>query len=142
MGYTHHWSNAAEFRPEAWEALQDATRKIIDKARNSYFIQVQYEYDEARPPQIDDKMIRFNGPDEDGHETFLLERGTEDYAFCKTNRKDYDAIVVAVLIAAAEYSTGFAWRSDGDPAEHADGLRLYNEATGNGLDESNVTPRD
>lgn len=138
MGYTHYWDcPQTKTLPLA---LQEACKRIIKTARSKYFIQVQWEDDTPRAPEITGDVIRFNGVGEDGHETFYFENHAG--GFCKTARKDYDAVVVACLIAAKQYITGFEWRSDGDPEEHADGVRLYNEANGASLATSNVTPRE
>ena len=68
-----------------------------------------YEYDKPdKPPQIDVDQIRFNGKLADGHETFLLLLSEdENFAFCKTARKPYDAEVKAVLDLVEKHCPGW-----------------------------------
>lgn len=143
MGYTHYWTKTRTINDTEWDAITAAAKRIVSLARNRYMINLAWEFDQpSRGVQIDSEAIRFNGIDEDGHETFYLSREASEFDFCKTARKDYDPVVVAVLQAAAVYCDAFSWRSDGDRDEHADGVKLYNEATGAGWDYSNVSSRD
>lgn len=140
MGYTHHWKQDRDIDIGEWEAIQTITRKILTTAQDSWGIALSEEYDINRIPVINEDEIRFNGYGEEGHETFMITRTAEEYAFCKTAQKPYDAVVVAVLQALGVYATGFSWTSDGNRREdHADGIKLYNEATGANWDYSNVT---
>ena len=120
MGYTHYWKLGQKPTPAQWKRFTTAVSKIVELSN----VQVQFEYDEASPPQIDDERVRFNGVDEDGHETFFIEPEDVEFNFCKTAHKDYDEIVVACLIAAANILPGFSWRSDGDAEEHVRGRAL------------------
>lgn len=152
MGYTHYWSKSRDLTDSEWEAIKAAASRILNTARNCYFISTAFECDEpSKRPQLNDEVIRFNGVGEDGHETFYLSRTVEDFAFCKTARKDYDAPAAAILIAAKQYAPdAFSWRSDGygidarDPSgktiynDHADAVKLYNEANGADLDDTNA----
>ena len=148
MGYTHRWSIDRKFTDAEWIELMEATCKIISKARNSYMIQLAWEYDEPqRKPEVSMELIRFNGIDEDGHETFYFKNKVTDFEFCKTNRKDYDAPVLAVLIAAKEIAPdAFDWRSDGygdyqneTYNDHGDGVKLYNEALDAEIADTNAS---
>lgn len=150
MGYTHYWSIERKPTDSEWTAFMEAAAKIITTAKNSYFINLAWEFDEpTRKPEVSMGLIRFNGIDEDGHETFYFERKVTDFQFCKTARKDYDAPVTAILIAAKQYlGSAFDWRSDGygisavDGSiynDHGDGLKLYNEAMGASLDNTNAS---
>jgi hypothetical protein len=82
-----------------------------------------------RKPEVSKDLIRFNGLGEDGHETFLVLRDEGGFAFCKTVRKPYDALVVATLALMNHYAPG-AWRykSDGDPEDWEEGLQLASDA--------------
>jgi hypothetical protein len=122
VGYTHYWTNT-RFTESQWKTACELVRSIIRLSS----VEVQYEYDEAKPPQIDDTVfhvIRFNGVDDDGHETFCIERN-EVGGFCKTARKPYDEIVVASLFALKHVNPDFSWSSDGDADAHLDGKNLY-----------------
>jgi len=138
MGYTHYWHQSRPISSAEWGALADATRTILKRAK-SHGIALAREYDEPdSPPEITADLIRFNGIDDNGHETFYFERDAGSFAFCKTAHKDYDTAVIAVLIAARQACGALTWSSDGDAAEHADGLQLYNEALKQTLAESNA----
>ena len=153
MGYTHYWSASRNFTDDEWIVITDGARKIAAAARSNG-IELAWECDEIdKPVQIDAKCIRFNGIVEEGHETFLLSakvpkppeyRKTEpDFQFCKTARKDYDPVVVAVLIFAKHSAPdSISWSSDGWLSEHVDGLALLKQATGLDLEWSNVDPAD
>ena len=105
MGYTHYLKSAAS--PASLEKaveIRDEISKVLDRHKKL----LQFEYNEKLPPMnditVDDKgvpknIIRFNGIEEDGHETFYISSGFEDgFNFCKTNRKPYDIAVCECLI--------------------------------------------
>lgn len=143
MGYTHYWSMDRKFTDAEWLDIMESAAKIISTARNSYFINLAWEYDTPdRKPQVDMFNLRFNGIGDDGHETFCPVNDATDFDFCKTNRNDYDAPVVAVLIAMKHRVPDFSWRSDGWLAEHADGLKLFNEACESDLEWSNMDAKE
>lgn len=91
--------------------LEDV-RKVLAKSP----AKIQFEYDRPDPIVADDDMIRFNGVQENGHETFLLRRAPHDhFDFCKTNRKPYDTTVVAcLLVAKRHFGNWVRLHSDGD----------------------------
>ena len=83
--------------------------------RHNQELPIDWEYDEPnQPPQVDGEVVRFNGRDEDGHETFMIERTGTSWEFCKTARKPYDVYVVACLILLHHYNPEFVWSSDGE----------------------------
>jgi len=126
MGYTHYWKSEQEFTPKQWTKLCQVTKAIFDATD----IPVQYEYDDNRSPEISPQHIRFNGVENDRHETFVLNCGLIEFDFCKTACKPYDEIVVAILIAAADINKEFSWSSDGDgdPDAFTAGKTLYSNA--------------
>ena len=124
MGYTHYWKTEKAFSREQWTELSALAKKIFATTK----IPVQFGYDISNPPIIDNDGIRFNGVDNEGHETFLLDRRPASFVFCKTARKPYDQVVLAVLMAAASVNPGFSWSSDGDPQDHIHGKALYEKA--------------
>ncbi len=125
MGYTHYWTSTRAATPEEWALVCRAARIIIRLAAKVR-VPLAWEYDEPRkPPQVDGEDIRFNGVEEDGHETFLFSRDRADATFCKTAKKPYDLAVTAILIAADTLAPG-VWEisSDGTPEDWAPGLGL------------------
>lgn len=123
MGYTHYWDNTAFTRAQWGEALSRA-QKIIDASG----IPLQYEYNVPTSPLLDSHMIRFNGVGDDGHETFTFVFEGSDFGFCKTARKPYDTVVVAILRMLMDVNPDFKWSSDGEYVDHVDGLALYARA--------------
>jgi len=115
--YTHYWNHDG-FTKKEWTRLQELARTIFKRA-DAANVAIQYESDDVRPPYISGEFIRFNGVGALGYETFLLEKAATPFAFCKTSRKDYDAVVVAVLLAADMVSPTFEWKSDGDDEKGA-----------------------
>ncbi len=49
---------------------------------------------------INERTVRFNGVDEDGHETFVFSIDKNGFNFCKTNVKPYDEVVCGCLYVA------------------------------------------
>jgi hypothetical protein len=124
MGYTHYWDNPG-FTDEQWKAARLHAAKILPASS----IPVQFEYDDDQLPLFNDNLIRFNGVEGDGHETFYLEKTpSRSFGFCKTAQKPYDEIVVAMLVMLSEVNLKFTWSSDGDAADHVDGIELFQRA--------------
>jgi hypothetical protein len=123
MGYTHYWDNPG-FTEDQWDVVRDHTKKILAAST----IKVQYEDDDKRPPVRSTELIRFNGVEDKGHETFYLERvPRRTFGFCKTARKPYDEIVVAMLTMLVSVVPEFSWSSDGEFPEFAEGLALWDK---------------
>ena len=120
MGYTHYF----EFR-ENVDAFHENVLKKVRKITDKYKDILQFEYDEERPAIVKPTLIRFNGIDEDGHETFYLEPST-GFNFCKTARKPYDLPICEVLLVLKDYyGTRFELSSDGfyiNDDEEIDGM--------------------
>jgi hypothetical protein len=115
MGFTRYWHRKdVELDESLWREFIARVNKIIDES------DVPLADGEGTPgtnPRVDMKEIWLNGvgPDDD-HETFYIPRvlEIEDYeqeifnrrgyyfAFCKTARKPYDAIVRKSLLVFKE----------------------------------------
>jgi hypothetical protein len=119
MGYTHYWTSRG-FTGKEWSQLTSATAAIIERAKKSG-IEVVDPMSEG-PAHIRDLQIAFSGPGSAACEPFILGR-TAGRGCCKTQRLPYDAVVVAVLIAA-EATGALTWTSDGKDDDHAAGRRL------------------
>lgn len=120
MGYTHYWDHD-NFTDSEWDQVKTLAPKIIAASD----VPVQFECDDDAPYALDDEVLRFNGVDDDGHETFYFNRYGTDFRFCKTAMKPYDEIVVAMLIMMTHIKPSFSWSSDGDSEDHEDGQDLY-----------------
>jgi hypothetical protein len=111
MGYTHY------FTVKKAKLLNKAVRKdlkrVLDKAYNQGLI--QKEWNEKGKYELTEKHIRFNGIEDDGHETFYFMANNEGWAFCKTARKPYDKVVMQVLLILKDYfKDNLTVGSDGD----------------------------
>lgn len=150
MGYTHYWSQSRKFTQPEWIAIRKAAQAIVDETD----AELCWEYDKPEKPlQIDAIAIRFNGAEDDGHETFMLTRSVPfppeyrkdepDFQFCKTARKPYDTPVAAILMATRTIvPDAFEWSSDGW-AEEDDmqaAVKLANAACDLGLKITNAEP--
>ena len=106
MGYTHYFKT---------EGIQEFSEEVLTDVRRitkEYQNIIQREYDEPGEPIIDKDIIIFNGIDDDGHETFVVESNSR--GFCKTARKPYDLPVCEVLLVLLHHYKGkFDLSSDG-----------------------------
>lgn len=138
MGYTHYFSSKRTLTENEWAELMNAAVVIGQAAEKmqvryggkDYLVELANGHgDAASKPVIGEGVIEFNGvgPDLD-HETFCIAQ--EPFSeFCKTARKPYDIVVVAILAyAAAKY--GFEVGSDGDVLDWGAGTALACTATG------------
>jgi len=90
---------------------------------------------ETGEPVVTSERVSFNGTgwtddrQELGHESMTIHRSdarAADWGFCKTERKPYDLIVCAVLIAfKQEFGSGVAVDSDGGSADWKPALEFY-----------------
>lgn len=132
MGYTHYWT-PQPLDEEAWNRVAEVARRAIEEAKRDD-IKVCYEFDlPSSEPLVSGETIRFNGPGDEGHETFSVERSGGAWDFCKTASKPYDTVVCAVLLALRD--EGYTVTSDGDmePGGEdrngwANGIALYERA--------------
>lgn len=69
---------------------------------------------------VDGVAIRFNGVAEQAHETFMVDRVSREFEFCKTNRKPYDLAVCSVLILISLYADNGEISSDGLGGSYCD----------------------
>jgi len=120
MGYTHYW-NASPFTDDQWNEVIERGQAILSCSD----IPLQLDFDEPLPVELSNKRIRFNGVEDDGHETFYVTPDAIGFAFCKTAYKPYDEVVVAFLIMLNEVNPEFTWDSDGEDADHEAGRKLY-----------------
>lgn len=85
MGFTRYW----EFKSldtEKFKEFSNTCQLIIDST------DIPLE-----DVTINDSQVRFNGVDEDGHETFNFSLNKDGFNFCKTNVKPYDELVCGCL---------------------------------------------
>lgn len=67
---------------------------------------------------INDAQVRFNGVDDDGHETFNFRLSNDGFNFCKTNTKPYDEVVCGCLyVAKLIFGDNVRVNQDCDPSD-------------------------
>jgi len=118
---------------ETFQILDYCTAKKIELA---------FECDIPKPPEVSNEMIRFNGVNGEGHETFIFfkkmpkeissDKSSRHFYFCKTARKPYDLAVCLVLLSLAQHAPkSVELGSDGDwDGEWTDARRVYKELFG------------
>lgn len=135
MGYTHYWRTQKRGIPQKnWNAICEDVKKLLASlpahsmnaggSHSSDPLELSWESDHPdKAPEVSKSLIRFNGNDGLGHETFFFERIPADeagndgtvFAFCKTARKPYDLVVCGVLLVAAKHAAQYVViSSDGD----------------------------
>ena len=113
MGYTHYINHIKPFSDEQWSDIQRFTTALILAAKQSGI--VICDGSGEGEPTINDECIHFNGQGPDSYEDFYLDRtATAPHAFCKTERKPYDAVVVALLIYLNDTTDCLMSGSDGE----------------------------
>lgn len=118
MGYTHYFGANQDLDTETFARIGDDVRTLINSG-DSRIPALAYESDEPNtPPQIDTELIRFNGIDDDGHETFYLPVTADGFNFCKTAEKPYDIVVCATLLIINQYKA--SWLNIGSDGERED----------------------
>lgn len=118
------------------------TFQIIDYCKSKK-IEVAFECDIPKPPEVSDQMIRFNGVGNEGHETFIFFKKKPEpgqwnkdsgsyFYFCKTARKPYDLAVCLVLLSLANHAPkSVKLGSDGDwDCEWTEARKVYKELFG------------
>jgi len=136
MGYTHYWR-----QPEAVDADKFAafTKKVamIIRVADDAGIPLGDVMGQGSP-DLSDTMVSFNGFAQFGNESFVLENG-EEFSFCKTAQRPYDAVVTATLICLKkEFGSAFQVSSDGSWLDWTEGRNLYAETFGEEAQESEV----
>ena len=149
MGYTHYWNQYSDFTDEEWDFAREFFHKGLELlAGSSEFATTAQEWDVKsvvirgwdgiREPEFTDERVSFNGDRSQGldHESFVVQKihsgyqwnPTQRFDFCKTARKPYDVLVVAMLMMFHEMNPWFEWSSDGGDQHRPEmdgGRRLY-----------------
>lgn len=136
MGYTHYWYQRRELTASEWADTCEAFHTMLSQlpthsnSAGGYYSDKPLALADIR---VTNDYIAFNGVGELSCETMVLYRNYEIFKeewetpsemypdettwfqFCKTKRKPYDLLVVALLLAVTEIAPGWAYlRSDGD----------------------------
>ena len=111
MGYTHYFTTKSKpVTDKVWGKFCNITRAIIEASQVSICDGIGEGL-----PMIEKDCIILNGDASKGEdfETLHIDRTTpNDSAFCKTGRRPYDIVVVAILSVASTLKI-LNWSSDG-----------------------------
>lgn len=133
MGYTHYWT-PKNFTQKQWDKYTETCIKLKSKLPKDIKIAGGDGTLGKSRPEFNKENVWFNGLGDDSHETFSINGDPKRNAwdFCKTERKPYDLLVVACLIAAWKI-LGFEFSSDGYNNDGSceqilqDGIDFYNK---------------
>ncbi len=139
MGYTHYYRIPAKMKEAKFSKFVADAKKIIKQAEKNG-IKLADGYGEKKGKYIlTDDLVSFNGLDSDSHETCYIERTEEGvssdenelvFNFCKTARKPYDEVVVAVLATLKHHFPKVELSSDGEVSNFVQGEKLVEQALG------------
>ena len=114
MGYSHYYQQHETISPESWAVLTRNITQLIEQA-----------WDIALDVEMTNEYISINGVGEQAHETFMLYRNDTRWSFCKTNQKEYDSVITAILILMRYTHPSFSVSSDGSWLRWFDGRELF-----------------
>ena len=114
--------------------------KKICKFLSKDGLNLAFEFDSSKEPIFTDTLVRFNGVEKDGHETFYIEAIHDDckqfdnknrvFAFCKTAYKPYDIAVCACLIIFKHWLPDMKVSSDGNISDWEPAIKAVRSVFG------------
>jgi hypothetical protein len=125
MGYTHYY--------RGWVTLGDYFMDDVHRLIAAAGVKLTGAIGEDDPTLEEFDRIILNGLGEAGHEHFVLNHGVNHTgSFVKTERKEYDTLVAAILLRASNRSRGFKLSSDGawDCDDWLEARQLYTAVFG------------
>lgn len=114
MGYTHYFQLDRAVTQQEWDSF---TKGVLQLRESAWEIAID--------GTITPDYIDINGVGEDSHENLVIQRENTRWSFCKTARKEYDALVTAILILAHYTFPNFYLSSDGDWDDWKNGRDLF-----------------
>ena len=122
MGYTNYFKPTREVTEQEFKQFVSACRKLYKNLPEKTNMAGGYHEDDplqiaggdgTGKPEFNKNFVCFNGlGDELNHEGFIIEIENKEWDFCKTDRKPYDLLVMACLIAAWQF-IDYRFSSDG-----------------------------
>lgn len=138
MGYTHYFSQSKAATQEQWDAICTDFKRIIAAGKDGKSLNIRNEWDDPYPPEITLDHIKFNGVQNEGHETMFVFKNSRGFSFCKTAKKNYDVVVVALLLIMYRHAPEvWSVTSDGDKADWSPALNWLNSLD---MGEYNLPP--
>ena len=132
MGYTHYWTQSANFTEDEWDyvrAFFTKMRELLPQHRTTAWdndeVPELFGWDGIGSPEMSAVAVGFNGDKskEINHETFRVEKrlNEDSWQFCKTARKPYDVAVNAMLLMFSTMTpTTFTLATDGTNTIHGE----------------------
>jgi hypothetical protein len=115
MGFTRYWEFESLDKDKFVE-FTEVCQVLIDELSN------QIELDGVF---INERNVKFNGVDDDAHETFFFNIKKTGFNFCKTNAKPYDVVVCGCLyIAKLVFDDNIKVNQDCDPSDDEENIQL------------------
>ena len=114
MGYTHYFQLDREVTQQEWDSF---TKGVLQLRESAWEIAID--------GTITPDYIDINGIGEESHENLVIKKDVVRWSFCKTARKEYDALVTAILILAHYTFPNFYLSSDGSWNEWREGRELF-----------------
>ena len=115
MGFTQYLENKPAFTDSQWATFTNAVKKLFRQTKIPLA-----GPDGKGEPVVNASVVSFNGVDDgvndNSHETCYISKAAQDYEFCKTAEKPYDAVVVAVYKLVREILPTTVLSSDGGEA--------------------------
>ncbi len=109
MGFTRYWEFSG-LNEEKFKDFSSVCQVLVDT------MNIPLE-----DITINERQVRFNGVDEDGHETFYFSLDKSGFNFCKTNIKPYDGVVCGCLyVAKVIFGDDISVNQDCDPSDDED----------------------
>lgn len=129
MGYTHYWKITERLDKDwdKWTSFLPDAMQIMSHASQKLDIALADAFGETKGDNmISLSGVSMNGYGEESYESFVLTNEVTKFDFCKTARKPYDPVVVAILILATEYfGNDIEVTSDGDRSDLLEGYYLF-----------------
>jgi hypothetical protein len=109
MGFTRYWE---------FETLDSEKFKDFSSICQTLIHNMDTPLDDVT---VNETQVRFNGVDDDAHETFNFKMNKSGFNFCKTNTKPYDDVVCGCLyVAKLIFSDDIRINQDCDPSDDND----------------------
>lgn len=128
MGYTHYYKIPSKMDEVRFKALVKDVKVILKSAKKLKIELANGHGEEGTEPTASSNLIILNGVEDDCHETLYIAREDDEskgnglvFNFCKTARKPYDTIVVAILVALKKHFPESEISSDGGMEEFTNG---------------------
>jgi hypothetical protein len=124
MGFTRYYTVNRKLDPEKFKHFSNACQLVCEKIQKKENYELaDWDGTKGTAPVFSDTEVRFNGVEDDSHETFSISVHKTGFEFTKTNRKPYDSSVSACLYLARHFFGTDIKVSDDDGGEDYNEIR-------------------